>query len=149
MKRHLFFCLVVGLVLAIFAAIHRQSNHSKRIVEKTGGGLSIVTTFWPDNPKWTNSVLTYRDEVLDGLVIRYERPGIEHFGGPMRQKIGLVGSYRNGLPWNGRFICFGANTNQTIKDEHWGGSGDFTSGYSYVTYSNGVLSGVWVPSCIP
>ena len=108
-----------------------------------------MTTFWPNNPKWTNSVLTYRDEVLDGPVIRYEQPGIEHFGGPMTQKIGLLGSYRNGLPWNGRFICFGAHTNQTIKDEHWVGSGDLTSGYSYVTYSNGVLSEVWIPSCIP
>ncbi len=145
----LFFCLLTGLLLALFAAIHQQNKRSNRIVEKTEGGLSIVTTFWSDSPKWTNSLLTYRDKVLDGAVIRYERPGIEHFGGPMRQRVGLLGVYRNGLPWNGRFICFGANTNQTIKDEYWVGSGHFASGYSYVTYSNGILSDVWVPSGMP
>jgi len=80
----------------------------------------------------TNSIFTFHNGRLNGQCIRYERT--DYAG---HQDVFCMGTFSNGVPWNGKFIRRETHPYQTSTNSYWN---DLCSSLLDINvYSNGVL----------
>lgn len=123
--------VVLAVALAVAVAVRCRSRSSRVESVRAPDGAVTKIVFYPDSSDGTNSVLTFRNGVLDGPVVRYGRRGSER----STQTIETSGIYRQGVPWEGTFLGHGSDGG-TDDSLSWHG-GDWLP-VTFVTYSNGI-----------
>ena len=123
--------VVLAVSLAVAVAVRCRSRSPRVESVRAPDGTVTKVIFYPDSSDGTNSVLTFRNGVLDGPVVRYGRRGSER----STQTIETSGIYRHGVPWEGTFLGHGSDGG-TDDSLSWHG-GDWLP-VTFVTYSNGI-----------
>ena len=123
--------VVLAVALAVAVAVRCRSRSPRVESVRAPDGTVTKVIFYPDSSDGTNSVLTFRNGVLDGPVVRYGRRGSER----STQTIETSGIYRQGVPWEGTFLGHGSDGG-TDDSLSWHG-GDWLP-VTFVTYSNGI-----------
>jgi hypothetical protein len=129
-------CAVLVAAIAVAAAVRCRPGGPRIETNRSSDGTVTKVVFYPDARDGTNSVLTFRDGVLDGPVVRYAsmNRGFRH-SPDAPQSIGTSGTYRRGVPWDGTFLGFGSD-GKADDSLSWHG-GDWLP-VTIVSYSNGM-----------
>lgn len=125
--------VVLAVAVAVAVAVRCRSRGPRVESVRAPDGTVTKVVFYPDSSDGTNSVLTFRNGVLDGPVVRYCRRS--RGSGRSTQTIETSGVYRQGVPWEGTFLGHGSDGG-TDDSLCWHG-GDWLP-VTFVTYSNGV-----------
>ena len=131
---------VLVAAVSVATAVRCRSGGPRTETVRSSDGTVTKVVFYSDPDDGTNSVLTFRDGVLDGPVVRYTRRshGSARLPAPP-QTVEMNGIYRRGSPWEGTFLGFGS-AGKVDDSPRWHG-GDWLP-VTIVTYSNGL------PVCI-
>ena len=140
MKRQILPAAVLVAAVAVATVVRCRSGGPRIETVRSSDGTVTKVVFYPNSADGTNSVLTFRDGVLDGPVVRYARRSqwSARSSAPP-QTIEMNGIYRRGAPWEGTFLGFGSD-GKVDDSLRWHG-GDWLP-VTIVTYSNGL------PVCI-